>query len=321
VTPLAIPASLQASLLARLDRLAPVRELAQIGAALGRQFPHELIGAVARMPSAQLDDALAQLVKAELIYRRGTPPDAEYTFKHALVQDAAYDSLLRGRRQQLHANIATTLEDRFPEIVAAQPALLARHCTEAGLIEPAVAYWLAAGCQAWARSAAAEAVTLHSRGLALVPALPDTDRRRETELDLQIALGKALIASRGWGSPELGQVHSRAPELALALNRPRPLLFALWGQFTENWARADLKQVQRLAAEMGDLGDAIGDVPMQVMGRYAGGMARFHLGQFTAARPYLERAFASTTLPIGLPMRSCFPTMRGSSWRFTHVGC
>jgi predicted ATPase len=150
-TPLAIPASLQASLLARLDRLAPVREVAQIGVALGRQFSHELIGAVARMPPAQLDDALAQLVSAELIYRRGTPPDAEYTFKHALVQDAAYGSLLRGRRQQLHARITATLEGRFPEIVAAPPALLAHHCTEAGLNEQAVAYWLAAGRQAWAR--------------------------------------------------------------------------------------------------------------------------------------------------------------------------
>ncbi len=129
VTPMAIPASLQASLLARLDRLAPVREVAQIGAALGRQFSHELIGAVAvpgsgpGMPQPQLDDALAQLVGAELIYRRGIPPDAEYSFKHALVQDAAYNTLLRGCRQQLHAHIAATLEDRFPEIVAAQPAL------------------------------------------------------------------------------------------------------------------------------------------------------------------------------------------------------
>jgi class 3 adenylate cyclase len=133
LAPLAIPASLHASLLARLDRLAPVREVAQIGAALGRQFSHELIGTVARMPPAQLDDALAQLVGAELIYRRGPPPDAEYTFKHALVQDAACDSLLRGRRQQLHARIASALAGRFPEIAAVQPALLAHHCTEGGL--------------------------------------------------------------------------------------------------------------------------------------------------------------------------------------------
>jgi class 3 adenylate cyclase len=197
--PLAIPATLQASLLARLDRLAPVREVAQIGAALGRQFSHELIGAVAAMPSAQLDDALAQLVSAELIYRRGTAPDAEYSFKHALVQDTAYSTLLRSRRQQLHTRIVATLEDRFAEIVAAQPALLAHHCEEAGLTEKAVAYWLAAGRQARGRSAAAEAMALLRRGLALLPSLPDGDWRRETELDLQIGLGPALIANLGWG--------------------------------------------------------------------------------------------------------------------------
>src|SRR6516162_5677259 len=124
-----------------------------------------------------------------------------YTFKHALVQDAAYATLLRSRRQQLHAHIAATLEDRFPEIVAAQPALLAHHCTEAGLTEPAVGYWLAAGRQAWARSALAEGVALLRRGLALIPALPDTDRRRETELDLQIALGRALMMSQMRSGP------------------------------------------------------------------------------------------------------------------------
>jgi predicted ATPase len=128
VAPLAIPISLQASLLARLDRLAPTREVAQIAAALGRQFSHELISAVATMPKQQLDDALAMLVRAELIFRRGTPPDAEYTFKHVLVQDAAYNTLLRSRRQQLHARIATALEDQFQEMVVAQPALLAQHC-------------------------------------------------------------------------------------------------------------------------------------------------------------------------------------------------
>lgn len=138
LTPLAIPTSLHGSLLARLDRLAPVREVAQIAGALGRQFSHELISAVAGMPQRQLDDALDQLVSSELIFRRGLPPDAEYTFKHALVQDAAYSTLLRSRRQQIHARIATTLEEQFPDIVTAQPALLAHHCTEAGLIEKAV---------------------------------------------------------------------------------------------------------------------------------------------------------------------------------------
>ena len=126
---------LQASLLARLDRLATSRELAQIGAALGRSFSHELISAVAEMPRQELDDTLDRLVQAELIFREGTPPDAEYTFKHALVQDATYSTLLRSRRQQLHARIAETLETRFPESVAAEPAILAQHCTQAGLNE------------------------------------------------------------------------------------------------------------------------------------------------------------------------------------------
>jgi predicted ATPase len=128
MAPLAIPTSLHASLLARLDSLAPTREVAQIGAALGRSLSYELISAVAGMPQQKLDGALDQLASAQLIFRRGTPPDAEYTFKHALVQDAAYSTLLRNRRQQIHARIASTLESQFPEIVAAQPGLLAGHC-------------------------------------------------------------------------------------------------------------------------------------------------------------------------------------------------
>jgi class 3 adenylate cyclase/tetratricopeptide (TPR) repeat protein len=291
-TPLAIPATLQASLLARLDRLAPVREAAQIGAALGRQFSHQLIAAAAPMPPPQLDHALTQLVGAELIYRRGTPPDAEYTFKHALVQDAAYSTLLRSRRQQLHAHIAATLEGQFPDIVAAQPALLAHHCTEAGLSEKAIAYWLAGGRHALGRSAAAEAVALLRRGLALVPALPDGEWRQERELDLQIALGRALIANRGWGALGLDEVHSRARELALSLNRPRALLFSLWGQITEHWARADMKRARRLAADLQELGDAGGDVLTQVLGCDAVGATHLWLGEFTAARPYLEKALA-----------------------------
>jgi predicted ATPase len=292
-TPLAIPASLQASLLARLDRLAPVREVAQIGAALGRQFSHELIGAVAPMPPTQLDDALAQLVNAELIYRRGIPPDAEYTFKHALVQDAAYGTLLRSRRRQLHAHIATALEDRFPEIVAAQPSLLAHHCTEAGLAEKAVEYWLAAGRQALARSAAAEAAALLRRGLALVPALPDTDRRRETELDLLIALSQALTASHtNLGVPELAEAHSRLRELSSTLNRPRALLSALWSQLWDDWARADLQRAQRLATELRALGDATGDVVVQVVGCYSEGIICFTFGEFAAGRTQEEKALA-----------------------------
>jgi predicted ATPase len=147
---------------------------------------------------------------------------------HALVQDAAYSTLLRSRRQQVHARIAAALEDRFSELVAAQPALLAHHCEQARLTEKAVDYWLAAGRRAWGRSATAEAAMLLRRGLALVPALPDSEQCREHELDLQIALSQAVLASQGWGAPKLDEVHSRARELALALNRLRALLTVLW---------------------------------------------------------------------------------------------
>ncbi|MGY8704923.1 AAA family ATPase [Bradyrhizobium sp. 18BD] len=210
---LAIPTSLHASLMARLDRLAPVRELAQIGAALGRSFSHELISAVAAMPQQQVDGALAQLVHAELVFQRGTPPDAEYTFKHALVQDAAYSTLLRGRRQQIHARVATTLESDFPEIVAAQPQLMAHHCSEAGFHDKAVGYRLKAGQQAVARSAMTEAVAQLQRGLELLANMPEESRPAQHELDLEIALGRALMAARGyrrrrWPIPLSGREHS-----------------------------------------------------------------------------------------------------------------
>jgi predicted ATPase len=153
------------------------------------------------MPQQKLDDALEQLVRAELIFRRGTPPHAEYTFKHALVQDAAYGTLLRSRRQQLHARIAATLEDQFPEIVVAQPALLAQHCAEAGLAEKVVGYWLKAGQQSVVRSAMTGAVAQLQKGLDQLASLPDNPRRQQQELDLQIALGPAMIAARGYRRP------------------------------------------------------------------------------------------------------------------------
>jgi predicted ATPase len=314
VTSLAIPASLQVSLPARLDRLAPVRDVAQIGAALARHFSHELIGAVAVTPPVQLDDALAQLVSAELIYRRGAPPDAEYTFKHVLVQDAAYGTLLRSRRQQLHGRIAATLEERFPEIVAAQPALLAYHCEEAGLADQAVAYWLAAGRQAWGRSATTEAVALLHRGLALIPALPDTDRRRQTELDLQIALGQALTMNRAWGVPELAQVHARARELASTLKRPRALLSALWGQIWDYYARGDLKEAQRLAEELLELGDSASDVPMQVIGRDAYSTLCIQLGNSPQVCSTRRRRSPFTIRGIERLTRSFCPMMPRSSY-------
>src|SRR5215467_8313215 len=164
-TPLSIPTTLQGSLLARLDRLPATREVAQIGAALGRSFSHELVSAVAEIPQQKLDDALVQLVRAELMFRRGTPPDAEYTFKHALVQNAAYGTLLRSRRQQLHARIAATIGTQFPETAISEPELLAHHFTHAGLTEAAIEWWGKAGDQALRRSAFQEAISHLGRAI------------------------------------------------------------------------------------------------------------------------------------------------------------
>jgi hypothetical protein len=251
---LAIPTSLHASLLARLDRLAPAREVAQIGAALGRQFSHELISAVATMPQQQLDEALSQLERAELILRRGMPPDAEYTFKHALVQDAAYSTLLRSRRLQLHARIADTLEREFQEIVETQPELLARHCAEAGLIAKAADYRLKSGKRAFARGAMAEAESELRKGLGLLSSLPDGSPRHEQELNLQITLGNALLATKGYAAPEPGDVFDRSRELCEKLNRPQQLNQVLTGQFLFRLLRG-LERAERLASRfvMGEM--------------------------------------------------------------------
>ena len=190
-----VPATLHASLMARLDRLGPAaKDVAQTGAAIGREFGFELLASVTDLPEPQLREALDRLTNAGLLFVRGTPPQSSYIFKHALVQDAAYGTLLRSRRQRLHGRIAATLEDRFPEIVLAQPALLAQHCAAAGLAEQAVGYWLKAGQQALARSAMTEAVAQLRKGLDVLAGLPDGLWRQQQELDLQIALGSALAA-------------------------------------------------------------------------------------------------------------------------------
>jgi class 3 adenylate cyclase len=248
VSPLSIPTSLHASLLARLDRLAPVREVAQLGAAIGRQFSHELISALGLMPQQRLDDALSQLVGAELIFQSGTPPDAVYTFKHALVQDAAYSTLLRGRRQQLHARITETLERQFHEIVASDPALLAQHCAEAGFNEKAVGYWLKAGQQALARSAMMEAVAQLKKGLEVLANLAEGTARQQHELNLRLALGPALIATQGWAASVTGETYARSRELCERLDQRQHLGAVLFGQFTYQNVRGELRAAHEPAA-------------------------------------------------------------------------
>jgi class 3 adenylate cyclase/predicted ATPase len=289
---LAIPTSLHASLLARLDRLAPAREIAQIGAALGRQFSHELISAVAPMPQEQLDDSLLQLVGTELILQRGTPPDAEYTFKHALVQDAAYSTLLRSRRQQLHARIADTLERQFPEVVETQPELLARHCAEAGLVQKAVDYRLRSGKRAFARGAMAEAEGELRKGFDLLSSLPEDAARQEQELNLQITFGNTLLATRGYAAPEAGEAFERARQLCQKLNRPQQLNQILTGQFLFRLLRGELEQAELLAGELRQLGEGASDVSWKYNSLSRDGVVCCWLGKFIEARAYYEAALA-----------------------------
>ena len=212
---LAVPASLHASLMARLDRLGPAKEVAQIGSAIGREFSHALLAAVVRKPEAELGSALERLIAAGLLFRQGVPPHASYLFKHALVQDAAHGTLLRKPRHALHARIAETLESQFAEIAETQPELLAHHCAEAGLNEKAVGYLLKAGQQAYVRSAMTEAVAQFQKGLDLLPSLPDDRGRQQHEIDLQIGIGHGVASQqrvfgancgRGlWASPRAGR--------------------------------------------------------------------------------------------------------------------
>ena len=245
---LSVPATLHASLMARLDRLGPAaKEVAQAGAAIGREFGYALLASITDLPEPQLREALDRLTNAGLVFARGTPPEASYLFKHALVQDAAYGSLLRSRRQRLHRRIAATLEERFPEIVQAQPALLAQHCQEAGLAEQAVVYWLKAGQQALARSAMAEAVAQLRKGLDVLAGLPDGPWRQQQELDLQTALGSALTATKGWSAAEVGETLARARALAEQLDRPEYLVPLIVGQWAFHLVRAE----HRLALPLG----------------------------------------------------------------------
>jgi class 3 adenylate cyclase len=311
IAPPAIPTSLHASLLARLDRLAPTREVVQIAAALGRQFSHELISAVAAMPKQQLDDALAQLTRAELIFRRGTPPDAEYTFKHTLVQEAAYSTLLRSRRQQIHARIAVTLEDQFPEIATVEPQLMAQHYDEGGLPEKAVAYWLRAGQraversampeavaqfyrlqagqQAIARSATTEAVVQFQKALDELAGLPDGPRRQQHELALRVALASALAATKGYSATDVGETIARAYALAEQIDQPEHLVPLIYGQWAFHFLRGEHKLALSLAEQLEKIGKTRNDVAVQLQGRRAQGVIRSYLGEFVAARTLLEQ--------------------------------
>jgi predicted ATPase len=290
--PLAIPSTLHDSLLARLDRLAPVREVAQIGACIGRAFGHELLAAVAPLGDNELQDALAQLCAAELVFCRGTPPEATYTFKHALVQDAAYRSLLRGRRQQLHARIVEVLEQDFPDTCETEPEVLAQHCARAQLVGKAVRYWLRAGELAIRRSATAEAVAQLRKGLELLEELPDDPERASLELDLQIALGVASMGAQGWAAPEAGRANARALELCDRIGATARLWPVLYGRWVFHGVRAEHEAARASGEEFLRRAREHRDAPATVIAHRVLGTGAFWRGELATAREHLERALA-----------------------------
>jgi predicted ATPase len=231
---LAVPATLHASLLGRLDRLGPAaKTVAQVGAAIGRDFSYELLAGAVQLAEPELQDALRRLVEAGLVFQRGMPPMAEYLFKHALVQDTAYSTLLRGPRQALHRRIADALEQRFPDVVETRPEILAHHYGEAAIADKAITYWHQAGKLSVAKSAVREAVAQLRRGLSLLDGLPETRERNQLELDIHITLVSALMAGKGYANPETVAALERANRLVTetgAVGTPLhfSVLYGLW---------------------------------------------------------------------------------------------
>jgi predicted ATPase/class 3 adenylate cyclase len=287
--PLAIPSTLHDSLMARLDRLSTPRELAQLGAVLGREFSYDLLQAVATVDETTLQQGLVQLVDTELVYQRGLPPRSLYIFKHALIQDTAYQSLLRSTRQQYHQRIAQVLEARFPETVETQPELLAHHYTEAGLNEQAIGYWQRAGERANERSANVEAISHLTKGLAVLQTLPETPERLQRELTLQTVLGRALRDAKGYGDPAVEQAYTRARELCRQIGETPQLFPTLLGLSIYFVVRAELQTARELGAQLLSLAQRTQDPVLLVEASYSLGVTYFWLGEFASARDYLEQ--------------------------------
>jgi class 3 adenylate cyclase/predicted ATPase len=289
--PSLVPATLQDSLMARLDRLETAKEVAQIGAAIGREFSYSLIRELVGGDEPALVASLAKLEQAELVFRRGKTPDATYMFKHALVRDIAYESLLKTRRRHLHGQIARTLEAKFADAVTSQPELVAHHFNEAGLVEPAVRYWLKAGHLALNRSANA-AVAHLKRGLSQIPSIEDQTLRRKLELLLQTALGNALQALKGWSTEEVKDAYTRALQLCEEIGLDHDALPAIFGLWTWNFVRPSFSEARLLAEHLLRASEGIGDTGYKVLGHEALGFTLLAQGHFRASRLELERSIA-----------------------------
>lgn len=288
--PLAIPDTLQASLISRLDGLPNAKEIGQIGAVIGREFSYALLSAVAGRDERSLKHALTQLEQAELVLRRGEPQDAVYSFKHALVRDAAYESLLKSRRHQLHGQIAHTIEKKFADIGTVQPEIVAHHFTEAGLPEPAVDYWLKAGQQAARRSANAEALSHLDRGLEQLSRIQDPALRNKLELLLQISIGNSLRATKGWSVEGVKQAYTRAIGLCKESGLDEHTLPAVFGLWTWNFVRPALGEAKTLAEHLLNTAEKVRDPVYRVLAHEALGFTLFANGKISAAHAHLERS-------------------------------
>jgi predicted ATPase len=294
----AVPASLQASLMARLDRLGAAKEVAQIGAVIGREFSHTLLAAVARQAEAQLNSSLDRLVSAGLLFRQGVSPHASYLFKHALVQDAAYGTLLREPRRALHKRIAEVVESAFSEVAENQPELLARHYTDAELTEKAAWFWGKAGERSLAQSAVVESTEQLQRALDQIATLPQTSALRRQQLKLQIALANALMQIKGYAAPEPKAAFEqarlfmqRAEALGEAPEDPLLLFSFLWGVWSGNYVKFNSEAIKSLASQVMALAERQGtSTPLMVGHRLV--MSALHTGDIDGSRQHLDRAIA-----------------------------
>ena len=289
---LAIPATLHDSLIARLDRLASIKEIAQIGAALGREFSYRLLAAVAPIAGAPLEAALAQLGAAELIFARGEPPDSTYIFKHALVQEAAYASLLHSKRLRLHGQIADALNEHFPEIIESHPELMAHHLAEAGLTERAIEYLQKAGERAIQRSANVEAIGHLKRALELFQSLPDHQGRTRKALELVVLLGQAMIAGRGYAAAETKEVLLQAKALIDESTDPAQKFSILYGIWACHYVGGEVVLQKDAASDFVREAERHGDTAALCLSHRTLGTTYVTMGEFVAGRQHLERARA-----------------------------
>ncbi len=288
--PLAVPSTLQDSLVARLDRLAEVKNVAQVAAAIGREFSYEILAELSPLDGSPLEDALEQLERAELIYRRGVTPEATYSFKHALVRDAAYDSLLKPRREQLHAKLAAVLVQRFPETGSLQPELLAHHYAAAGLTSEAVDYWQRAAQRSLEHSAYPEALAHLDLALGLLKGHPELERRLQRELEVEVARGGVLMATQGYLASETGHAFARARLLAREAGDPRQSFRVLRGLHGIHFVKAELDEALEVANECLRMAEAGDDSQPLSLAHRLVGQTLCMSGTLTSARGHLEQA-------------------------------